>query len=527
MKSLKKVWIASGDRETLSSLYKSLKKKGLKPSKFSDGVDIIKRLVNGAPDLIIIDFILDSLDGAKLSRLLKSDRRYKEIPIIFLLAEEAMQIFNPPADITLTKISSENLHLKILAALSSIEGGKEFPSALWDEADKGSIKGDAAPKEMFILKNKLDAVFEENVSGIMELNNVLTIISINIAMERILGRPALDIIGNSFYREFPEWKKKIVLSPGKSLKIKNPVLLDYNNIILEASVSMTGAADAPLGYYIMFNDVTERQKYQEKLTEYTERLEEEVEQRVHEIKMTNRELERLNRMKSEFLSNVSHEMRTPLATIKGFTETLLNREVSADIQREFLGIISSESNRMERIVGDILDITSIKQGITKKRLNFTKFDLVDELKTVLKILKPLSDKKSITMKQKHNPAEISIKGDRDRIRQVFINIIENAIKFSPERSIIKIGLSENGKQAVFSCADQGAGIPRDKKDRIFEKFYMIDGSDRRAHRGTGVGLYIASEIVKLHNGEIMVDTHKRIGSRFIVKLPLNPNNPGK
>jgi len=518
------IWLASSDSENRRILSEKLKKQDYQVKLFENGISAAQELKKNLPDFFVIDFLLDIIDGMKFCEYLKRDFRYKSIPVILLLSEDAPEDFISMADLILRKKDKENLALKLLAALSSLINGEAFPVHLWENADRRSPQIRQALPEIFELRERFDAVFEKNVAGILEIDDKRRIISMNSRMEEILQRPILDLIGDHLFTRFPLWKSSLkqYLAAGKVTE--KSLILEHNGRYFETKTSYLIKDDKKSGHFLMFFDVTERQLYQKKLLSYAEELEKEVERRLHQIRTANSELERLNRLRSEFLSNISHEMRTPLATIKGFTETLMNRDVNPEVRKEFLEIIASESARLEKIVNEILDITQIQQGLMKKQLALTFFDISAELDYVVKLLDPAAQKKKIRIIIAEGSAGFKIKADRDRIRQVLINIIENAVKFSPDGTDVILKLRREKREAVFSCEDQGPGIPEAEKEKIFEKFYMVDGSDRKTKKGTGVGLFIADNIVKLHNGRIEVSSGKRKGCAFTVRLPMSTRN---
>ena len=520
----KTIWLASSDTFTRKLLNESLRKQNYPIKLFESGMKAAEGLKKARPEYLILDFLLDVIDGAKLCEYLKSDARYKKIPVILLLSDDAPDKFESKADILLRKRDMENLALKVVAALSALINDEEFPVQLWEKADKKLIQTGAAALELFALKNKFDAVFEKNVAGILELDGEGRIVSMNAMMESILEIPILDIIGDNIFKRFPQWQNNLKLALNDKSGLHSETILDYGGRYYEAKLSTIAGDNKKSGLFLMFFDITDRQIYQKKLQSHAEELEREVEKRLLQIQTTNAEVERLNQLKSEFLSNVSHEMRTPLATIKGFTETLILREVNPDVRKEFLGIIETESKRLEKIVNDILDITKIQQGLMKKQLTMTLFNLGDELEYIIKLLAPMAQKKNIKLEYTQSDGNWKIRADRDRIKQVLINIIENSIKFSGDGTKVSLWLEKNKREVLFYCEDRGPGIPEAERDKIFEKFYMVDGSDRRIEKGTGVGLFIANSIVQLHKGKIEILPGKRKGSIFVVRLPKDVGN---
>ncbi|MBN2135442.1 MAG: PAS domain S-box protein, partial [Acidobacteria bacterium] len=469
---------------------------------------------------LIIDYILKPVDGQKLATFLSRDPRYGGIPRILLVSTEISPSHRLVADLVLTKSSVENLSIKVLAATTSLLAEQEFPVNIWETADKGKRMDDRVSAEINILRSRYETIFENDLIGLIELDGSNRILSVNERTEKIFSVNALDVIGKDIISLMKSsvtgFKQTLFEKAQKDRRIVLPI----DDRFYELSIMSTPLIEDSPEKLMILADVTETEKLQKQLAKYTGELEDEVENRVAEIKLKNIELENLNRLKTEFLSNVSHEIRTPLASIKGFTETLLTRDINPETRKEFLDIIATESLRMERIVNDLLDITRIQQGNVKQSLNLQEFDMVSEAEFVKKLLTPLADEKKIELSVRTGKKPVKVTADKDRVRQVFINLIENGIKFSSQGTQVLIEVKKEGNEAVFMCSDRGIGIPASEKEKIFEKFYMIDGGDTRRQRGTGVGLFIASEIAKMHHGTLAVDGAYKNGSRLIFRLPL-------
>ncbi|AZK48087.1 two-component system histidine kinase PnpS [Paenibacillus lentus] len=235
------------------------------------------------------------------------------------------------------------------------------------------------------------------------------------------------------------------------------------------------------------------------------------------------DIRRLERMRSEFVANVSHELKTPIAAVKGFAETLLSGGVKdTDTIRSFLQIIYDESDRLNRLIGDILELSKIESK--RVPLEYAPIHLKELLDSVTEVLLPAANKKSIVLLQEI-PEHLFIEGDEDRLRQIFMNLISNAINYTPEGGRVSIGakvLHEGGEQEIirFSVSDTGIGIPRKDLPRIFERFYRVDKARSRGSGGTGLGLSIVKHLVELHRGAIRVESRVGEGTSFILDLPL-------
>jgi signal transduction histidine kinase/CheY-like chemotaxis protein/HAMP domain-containing protein len=226
----------------------------------------------------------------------------------------------------------------------------------------------------------------------------------------------------------------------------------------------------------------------------------------------------VDQMKSEFVSTVSHELRTPLASILGFTELMLNRELKMERQQKYLNTIYNEAKRLTALINDFLDVQRMeagKQTYEKKFIHITP------------ILEKVVENQQISTNQ-HKIQFVNdglsdlVLGDRYKIEQVFTNLINNAIKYSPDGGDIEIRLYQKDMRILIDIKDQGLGIPEDSIHMIFSKFFRIDNSDRRRIGGTGLGLAIVQEIMKAHDSEVSVYSEYGRGSTFTCSFPLVP-----
>lgn len=328
-------------------------------------------------------------------------------------------------------------------------------------------------------KNKLEAILESMESGVIAIDNNENIILINSYSQKLfdlkednIGKKISDCIIDydliNFIREIPEIGTKEVklFHPiERELRVKKSPIINYLN--------------NSIGIVITVQDITD--------------------------------IKRLENMRSEFVANVSHELKTPLTSIKGFSETLRYVDDS-ETKNKFLDIIDKESERLTNLINDILILSNI-ENIHKMESEY--FNPGDVIENVLDMVKSQAYKKSIIIKY-NDCFNSEILGSKDKFHQLAVNLIENAIKYSNENGIVKIDLTLEEQYFVFKVKDNGIGIPKNDIPRIFERFYRVDKS--RSTRGTGLGLAIVKHIVKLFNGEISVKSKVGIGSTFIVKI---------
>jgi len=222
-------------------------------------------------------------------------------------------------------------------------------------------------------------------------------------------------------------------------------------------------------------------------------------------------------MKTEFISTVSHELRTPLTSIKGYIDLILDGDTGEinELQKEFLGIVYQNSERLNNLINDLLDVEKIESG--KIEMQFDNFSLTDIVTNAVKTMEPSADKKGLKIISGIKDG-IELLGDSDRIMQVLINLISNAIKFTKEGSI-KVELkSINGKPEIV-VRDTGIGISKSDQKRLFTKFFRADDEYTRSVGGTGLGLSITKTIIEKHGGEIKVKSEVNKGTEFRVILP--------
>jgi two-component system, OmpR family, phosphate regulon sensor histidine kinase PhoR len=236
---------------------------------------------------------------------------------------------------------------------------------------------------------------------------------------------------------------------------------------------------------------------------------------VHSINDMAQELGQLERMRQEFISNVSHEIQSPLTSITGFASALKHDDVPEEQRQRYLDIIESESLRLSRLSDNLLKLTSLESGYHPFRPETYRLDR--QLRDCVLALEPVWAGKLIQLDIA--VPIISFYADKDLINQVWVNILTNAIKFTPHQGCISISAEVSIEQVVVRIADSGIGLSETDGDRIFERFYKADKARTRGVSGAGLGLSIVKKILELHEGTIEVDSAPGVGSTFTVSLP--------
>lgn len=226
----------------------------------------------------------------------------------------------------------------------------------------------------------------------------------------------------------------------------------------------------------------------------------------------------LETVQSEFVTNASHELRTPITAIKGFTETLLSGALQDEAAAyQFVEIIDREANRLELIANDILSLAQAERG---EELAQETFDLAESISMIVGNFQPIAEAKAIQIASKVD-SSITITSHRPWVEQILINLIDNAIKYSEENGQVAVNCRREAEMVVISIKDTGYGIAPEEQERIFERFYRVDKARSRHSGGTGLGLSIVRHMVTSLSGEIWVDSQLGKGSTFFVRLPIN------
>lgn len=227
-------------------------------------------------------------------------------------------------------------------------------------------------------------------------------------------------------------------------------------------------------------------------------------------------MRKLQRIRSEFIANVSHELRTPIFAIQGYIETLLNGAINdPNVNRNFLEKAAHHTDNLNNLLNDLINISMIESG--EMQMSFRYFDLAPYLHSIVDEMRNLAEEKNIKLSLNEVRDGLQVFGDKERLRQVLINLIQNAIKYT-EIGSVEISVEEEKKFVTIKVKDTGIGIPEDQLSRIFERFYRVDKARSRAVGGTGLGLSIVKHIIEAHDSKIEVRSKVGVGSEFSFKL---------
>ena len=339
--------------------------------------------------------------------------------------------------------------------------------------------------------NEQDAVLASMVEGVLAVDTEERIISINAAAAALLntaesgalGRGLQEVIRNADLRRF------VSRALACDEPIEDDVVLrsDEERVLQARGTSLRGGRGQPVGAVIVLNDVTH--------------------------------LRRLENIRRDFVANVSHELKTPITSIKGFVETLLDGALQkpADAER-FLRIVAKQADRLNSIIEDLLCLAKIEQSVDAADVVLQEYRVCDVLQSAIDECTPKASERRICMRLTCEP-EILAEMNPPLVEQAVMNLLDNAIKYSDDGSEVVVEAVRQASEIAIRVHDRGCGIEEEHLDRLFERFYRVDKARSRKLGGTGLGLSIVKHIVHVHGGHVTVDSAAGKGSTFTIFLP--------
>jgi PAS domain S-box-containing protein len=366
-----------------------------------------------------------------------------------------------------------------------------------------------------LLEAAPDAIIEVDSEGRILLLNPVTEKLFGYNRDELLGRPVEILVPDALSGRHPQhraryWDHPVTRPMGSGLALLGR-RKDGSSLPVEISLSPVKSED---GFRVtaIIRDISERRQAEEQFREMQQAYTRELESR-------NREVERANQLKSEFLASMSHELRTPLHTIIGFSELLAEGLEGAlnEKQHRFIGHIHKDSLHLLALINDILDLSKIESG--RLELRRETFEIAGALEEALSSLRPQSIAESIGIETSLS-IPIPIFADRLRVKQIFFNLLSNALKFTPAGGRVQVEGALRDGFVEISVGDTGIGIPKEQHEAVFDKFYQTGATAKGVREGTGLGLAITKALVEEHGGRIWLESEPGKGSRFTFTLAL-------
>lgn len=338
-------------------------------------------------------------------------------------------------------------------------------------------------------ERRLTSVIESMESGLLMVNARGRVSIANKSFERQFGAKPSELVGIPYEEIHTTYDLSELISrcAQTGTRIRQEIHLDHPiERTLEANLAPMWVESNGIGVVAVFHDVTA--------------------------------IRRLEQMRKDFVANVSHELRTPITSIRGFSETLLDGAMrDPETCKDFLQIILDESIRLQRLVGDLLDLSSIESK--QMAMNFEQFHIASFIKNVTKTLDEQARNKEQILRL-DLPEDFEVKMDPDRLKQIVLNLVSNAIAYTPAGGKILVRVDQLAKQWRLVVSDTGMGIPEEDLGRIFERFYRVDKARSRDSGGTGLGLAIVKHLVEEYSGEIDVTSKVGEGTTFTIRFPI-------
>lgn len=453
----------------------------------NNGLQALNSIKKDMPDLILTDIMMPEMDGFTLLKHLRADTKTKRIPIILLSARAGEE-----AKIEGLEKGADDYLIKPFSA-------REILARVATQLELANIR-----KDNVMLKETEEAlrISEENFRQLADSmpQQVWTAVSdgqldyVNEQVMRYFERSAEEIIGNGWHDVIhPDDLLKVLQVWKFSLTSGNAYEVEFRlqkgkgqeyRWHLGRALPIKDRNDTIIKWYGTNTDIDERKK--------------------------------LEAHKDEFLGIASHELKTPVTSIKAYTQLLdIRFQKAQDVNSsELVRKMDGQLNKLTNLINDLLDVTKLESG----RIQFQAvyFDINELIVEIVEEMQLTTTKHTIHCKLDKS---MKIYGDRGRIGQVLTNFITNAIKYSPVASKVLVNSQLNSDQLIVSVKDFGVGIPHDKKSRVFERFYRVEREKQDTFAGLGLGLYISSEIIKRHNGQVWVESKEGHGSTFYFTMP--------
>ncbi|EKG2059016.1 cell wall metabolism sensor histidine kinase WalK [Enterococcus faecalis] len=374
--------------------------------------------------------------------------------------------------------------------------GKDELGQLAETFNQLSERIEEAQETMEAERNRLDSVLTHMTDGVIATDRRGKVITINEMALSLLNVKNENVIGTSLLElldiEEDYTLRKLLEEPDELLINRSTSDREEDQMIIRVDFTMIRRESGFItGLVCVLHDVTEQEKNE--------------------------------RERREFVSNVSHELRTPLTSMRSYIEALSEGAwENPEIAPNFLKVTLEETDRMIRMINDLLNLSRMDSGNTHLQLEYVNFNelinfVLDRFDMMIE-----NEQKNYKIRREFTKRDLWVELDTDKVIQVLDNILNNAIKYSPDGGVITCRLVETHNNVVFSISDQGLGIPKKDLGKVFERFYRVDKARARAQGGTGLGLAISKEVIRAHNGSIWVESTEGEGSTFYISLPYEP-----
>ncbi|MEC4985345.1 MAG: hybrid sensor histidine kinase/response regulator [Oscillatoria sp. PMC 1068.18] len=476
----------------------------IKSLQIIDNQDFQHALAAGDFDLVVTDYQVRWSNGLKIVEEIK--KFYPDCPVVMFTnsgnEEIAVAAMKAGLDDYVTK--SPTHYLRLSKAVNSV----------WQRTQ--------AQQQVSRLQTELDSLLNDLSVGVFRANLEGKLLSGNAAFLQILGVEKLSQAEKLLATQPRDLQKLYFPDKKESFQVANNRGIQHQEIQLwradkqEIWIDLSRKFRTYKGEIVidgLIEDISERKK-----------IEAEKAQLLKSEQKARTEAERLNRIKDEFLANLSHELRTPMNSILGWSQLLRSGNLSQEKIARALQVIERNAKAQMQLIKDLLDVSQIIRG--KTQLSVQPINLCEAIEAALDTVRPAAEAKQISLDMECSSQMIIIIGDGDRLQQVFWNLLVNAIKYTPEQGFVKAKIQSNDRHAEVQVMDTGRGISSKFLPYVFDRFSQVDSSSTRLYGGLGLGLAIVRHLVELHGGTVSAYSEgEEQGSIFTIKLPLLRQQP--
>jgi PAS domain S-box-containing protein len=462
---------------------------GYVPLTALNGEEGLRMALSEEPDLVILDIRMPKMSGLQVLEALREQQC--PVPVIVITAygseEVVVRALRLGVDDYVAKPFELDEMIKVIERVLSRNRREKERARLSQELERSVQE----------LTEKLELILHSIDEGLFSVDRELRVLTFNPAAEKILGWREEEVVGRPYAEIFGEEdgasssQEKLLLEamrkayPVTSVKEGYPVIKkDGQQIFIASSVAPLLDPDGQaVGAMVAFRDVSSEME--------------------------------LDHMKSGFISMVSHELRSPLSHIIASTELIQEANLSRDQHQDLLNIVHAQSNRLNKFIAQILDVSLLEAGTVKAKQK--PVALKPMIEQIIEVFKIRANTHRFEFVVPEGPTIVV--GDEAKIQTVLDNLLDNAVNYSPKGSKVSIEVSDRDKEVVISVIDEGIGIPANQLERIFERFHRVNASDDQEQYGYGLGLYISKRLIEIQGGSIWVKSEAGRGSRFSFSLP--------
>ena len=463
----------------------------------------------GAQELF--GYTSDEIVGKPISTLTPSEYADQERELI-----ESVQTENLKEHLETERIHKEGHHVDVVLSYSAVRDRSGKPRGILVVADHlaENKRLQKAERDQLFLSAIVSSADDAIVSK--DLNGVVT--SWNKAAESLFGYTAEDMIGQPISLlipvDHPDEEPQILsrIRRGERIAHYETCRIRKDGRVIDVSLTVSPIRDAKgriIGASKIARDITEQKRAAAREKDA-----------LYQAQQARRQAEEANRTKDEFLATISHELRTPMTAIVGWSRLLLSGQLRAELQQQAFETIDRNARSQAQLIEDLLDISRIVSG--KLRVDLKPVDLGAVVLAAMEAVRPTAETRRIRMETFFEDGLVPILGDAERLQQVVWNLLSNAVKFTPPQGLVQIELAQVNSQVELRVRDNGAGIKAEFLPHIFDRFSQADSSITRTHGGLGMGLAIVKSLVELHGGVVSASSQgEGTGALFSVRLPIS------